>query len=846
MSAKSRSTPELAGLALEFDRLLDMDPPVRTAHLSRIAAADPDLATALQRLWQHHEASDHALEQAAAATLSAILLPESKPASIGSYRLGEELGRGGMGIVYAAEDLDRPGHPLALKLLQRAPQDAAARERFQREVDSLRRCVHPGICRWLDSGLTQNGVPFVVMERVEGVSIRTWCDARQLDIPARLRLLIEAAQAIAHAHANLILHRDLKPENVMIDRHGKVKLLDFGIARWLDESSHATATQDRRLTPAYAAPEQHLGGPMTVAVDIYGFGALMYELLSGALPVDVEGCSAAEAERRVRDSVPPSLRARAAQAGPALAHARGYASTAELLRRLDRDLEAIVQGCLRKEPGERYASMAALIDDLQAYLAQRPVRARGGATTYRVWRFLQRHRLVVSLGAALLALLVGFAVNTALQARALAAERDRAQAALRVLRDAFLAADPGQTAGATVTARDILRAATPRLDSEFAAHPLLHAELNQMLAEVHLAIGQPGEARIRIDRAIDAVRPMPEAAAMLPDLERLQVETRLDGSDLAAAGILLDQHAERVRLDPAWALLRGRWHNQMLQPEQAIAVLQPMLAQTAAADAHDRRATGLRWQLADAWRLSGRYDEALRILDQCIAWQARSLPAEHPSLALTRLRRIDLLLRLERTNEALTQAQSLDLEIRAWYGEDNTLAARASNSLALALKHAGQVEASIAEQRRSLQLWLRSTGPSHINTLRVRINLAQALREQDPQSSTAGAMLDEALRDALAGLGAKHDTTMAIRLFLAQSLLDRAEHQAALKLLEEPEGRLIAQQGNRSNARRYASLLSTARCAAGQECTVSREVWPTPATDSASTSTAQRAPSQGP
>ncbi len=832
----SPSIPALASLAVEFDRLLDMDAPARKAHLEQLAATHPELATQLHRLWHQHEVSDNALEQAAATALTAILVPDTKPAQIGAYRLSAEIGRGGMGIVFAAEAVDQPGHPLALKLMQRAPQDAAARDRFQREVDSLRRCVHPGICRWLDSGLTPEGVPFVVMERIEGASIRSWCDTQQLDVPARIRLLIEAAQAIAHAHANLILHRDLKPENVMIDRHGKVKLLDFGIARWLDESSLATATQDRRLTPAYAAPEQHLGGPMTVAVDVYGFGALMYELLSGSLPIDVEGCSAAEAERRVRDSIPPPMRARAAQAGPELARARSYAGKAELIRRLDRDLEAIVQGCLRKEPGERYASMAALIDDLNAYLEQRPVRARGGATTYRVWRFLQRHRLVVSLGAALAALLIGFAVTAVLHAAALAAERDRAQAALQVLRDAFLAADPGQTAGATVTARDILRAATPRLDSEFAAHPVLQAELNQMLAEVHLAIGQPGEALARVDRAMAAVRQDPDAAGMLPELERLQVETRLEAGDLAAAGRLLDLHANRVRQDPAWALLRGRWYNQMLQPKQAIAVLQPMLELTATNDARDRRATGLRWQLADAWRLSGRYEEALRILDRCIEWQSASLPADHPALALTRLRRIDVLVRLRRADEALQMARTLDQNIRAWYGEDNTLAARAANSLALTLKHAGRIEESIREQERSLRLWLDSTGPSHINTLRVRINLAQALREQDPQSVSAGTMLSEALRDALAGPGAQHDTTMAIRLFLAQSLLDRGEHRAALALLEEADGRLIAQEGNRTNAGRYAALLADASCASRQDCTFRREDWPTAAPDSASTS----------
>jgi len=443
---------------------------------------------------------------------------------------------------------------------------------------------------------------------------------------------------------------------------------------------------------------------------------------------------------------------------------------------------------------------------------------------------------VVSLGAALAALLIGFAVTAVLHAAALAAERDRAQAALQVLRDAFLAADPGQTAGATVTARDILRAATPRLDSEFAAHPVLQAELNQMLAEVHLAIGQPGEALARVDRAMAAVRQDPDAAGMLPELERLQVETRLEAGDLAAAGRLLDLHANRVRQDPAWALLRGRWYNQMLQPKQAIAVLQPMLELTATNDARDRRATGLRWQLADAWRLSGRYEEALRILDRCIEWQSASLPADHPALALTRLRRIDVLVRLRRADEALQMARTLDQNIRAWYGEDNTLAARAANSLALTLKHAGRIEESIREQERSLRLWLDSTGPSHINTLRVRINLAQALREQDPQSVSAGTMLSEALRDALAGPGAQHDTTMAIRLFLAQSLLDRGEHRAALALLEEADGRLIAQEGNRTNAGRYAALLADASCASRQDCTFRREDWPTAAPDSASTS----------
>lgn len=313
--------------------------------------------------------------------------------TVGAYRLVDVLGQGGMGVVYLAARADGVHEgEAAVKLLRRGfqPEDLA---RFRAEQRILARLEHPGIARLLDAGVTDDGQPYLIMEYVAGSPITEHCDAGRLEVDARLGYFAEICDTLRYAHRNLVVHRDLKPSNIMVDREGRVKLLDFGIAKLLDEDAYPgaplTRTGLRVLTPEYASPEQLRGEPVTTSSDVYGLGLLLYELLAGRRPFRLDGLSAAEVERVVcgTDPVRPS---QAIDAAAALA--RG-ATPEKLRRKLTGDLDVIVLTALRKKPERRFASVRELAEDLRRHRNGQTVTARPATVRYRLSRFARRHRM---------------------------------------------------------------------------------------------------------------------------------------------------------------------------------------------------------------------------------------------------------------------------------------------------------------------------------------------------------------------------------------------------------------------------------------------------------------------
>jgi serine/threonine-protein kinase len=370
--------------------------------------------------------------------------------AFGAYTLERPLGHGGSGSVWLARRSDGryAGH-VAIKLLNAALVGRAAEGRFRREGTILARLAHPNITRLLDAGISPSAQPFLVVEVVDGAPIDAWCDAHRLSIDARLRLFLDVLGAVAHAHANLIVHRDLKPSNVLVARDGTPKLLDFGIAKLIeDEAESGAATQltreaGRAMTPHYAAPEQLTGAPITTATDVYALGVLLYLLLCGHHPVGDDSQSTVSLVRAVVEATPPRLADAVAHAADGGAIAAARATTRErLVRALRGDLETIVAKSMRKAPGDRYASVAALAADIRHYLAHKPVTARPDSIAYRGARFLRRNRVGVALSALALAAIVAGLVGTAVQAtRASAAaavadaQRRRADVAARAATD---------------------------------------------------------------------------------------------------------------------------------------------------------------------------------------------------------------------------------------------------------------------------------------------------------------------------------------------------------------------------------------------------------------------------
>lgn len=337
---------------------------------------------------------------------------------IGPYSLVHKLGQGGMGQVWLAERSDgRFERQAAVKFLNVALMGQVGEDRFKREGAILGRFSHPNIAELLDAGVSSSGQPYIVLEYVEGKPIDRYCDQGALDVKARISLFLDVLGAVAHAHANLIVHRDIKPSNVLVNKDGHVKLLDFGIAKLLEEDGEENAATlltregESPLTPEYAAPEQVTGAPVTTATDVYALGVLLYQLLCGQHPAGKGLRTPASLLKAIVDTEPPRLSdvvtPTKVNAKENAANAAQRSTTPEKLGRLlHGDLETIVAKALKKIPQERYGSVTALADDLRRYLKHEPISARPDSITYRTSKFLRRHRVPATAAALVIAGLI--------------------------------------------------------------------------------------------------------------------------------------------------------------------------------------------------------------------------------------------------------------------------------------------------------------------------------------------------------------------------------------------------------------------------------------------------------
>jgi len=435
---------------------------------------------------------------------------------VGPWRLESRLGVGGMGTVYRAVRADGLyERTVAVKLLRLGADAETLGQRLRGERQILARLEHPRIARLYDGGVTDDGLPFLVLELVDGEELTAYVERHEPSVDERLRLFLDVCDAVAYAHRNLVVHRDLKPSNILVTDDGEVKLLDFGIAKLTegDEDDVRTRTASRLMTPAYAAPEQLTGAPITTATDVYSLGVVLYELLVGQRPYDLDGKTASEMERIVCETEPakPSTAVHAAATDAPGKPSAAEATPERRARRLRGDLDTIVLKALAKEPERRYPGAEALAADLRSHLDGLPVTARPATTGYRVRKFVQRHRAgVVAASLVALALVVG--LGAALwQGRVAAMERDRTAAALMqaegtlsFLEDTILMGDPQQgDPNAPLSA--VLDSAAARVDAE--ADPAVAGAIHTSLANVYLGRGLPERAEHHARRALAVVDP---------------------------------------------------------------------------------------------------------------------------------------------------------------------------------------------------------------------------------------------------------------------------------------------------------------------------------------------------
>ena len=688
------------------------------------------------------------------------LLPDASPRPVegrrvGPYTLVRELGRGGMGTVYLARRED-VGRDVALKVVRGDLADPLARRRFLFERRVLARLSHPGIARLYDAGISEDGTPYFAMEYVEGESITAYCDARRLGLEERLRLFERVARTVQYAHSHFVVHRDLKPSNILVTEEGadgtSVRLLDFGIAKVLDDAEldgeDLTATGRQLLTPGYAAPEQHNGGPITAATDVYGLGAVLFELLTGHRPGS--------------DPSRPSTAVTATQ-GTATETASARGTTADrLARRLRGDLDVICETALQPEPERRYATAEALVEDIHRHLEGLPLVARRSTAGYRLRAFVRRHQRGVV--ASVLAGIVLIAL-TGLYTVRLQAERDRAQTEARkaervsaFLTDLFGTSDPyEEVQGDTLRARDLLARGAARIEGELADEPEVQASMFDAIADVYVRLGLLDEAEPLYSRALDIrTETLGEDHLDVAETLRGLAWLHLMRGDFAAADSLGDLALGIIGPDAKTVDAARLFY--------VLGTSRFRQGEFPAADSLHQLANGLFRELEGPDD-----DETVSNLGQ-LAHVAEALGND--SLAVERARAV------------------LDSRRRA-YGEEHPYVAEALNDVAFTYRKQGRYDEAEPLYRESIALKRRLLGNDH-PALASSLNNLGVLFGVSGRYDEVGPLFEEALAIRRARYGNVHPTVASTLSSLSR--LASAEGNAELALERQDEALGILRQ----------------------------------------------------
>ena len=497
---------ELVGAALE------KEVSERPAFLDDACAQDQVLRAEVESLVAAYEESDQLPENPWTGQLASA----EQVDIIGPYKLLRKLGEGGMGQVWLAEQTAPVKRQVALKLIKWGMFDRSALQRFQSERQSIAIMDHPSIAKVFEAGATPDGQPYFVMEYVPGIPITDWCDQMKLKIPERLELFIKVCDGVQHAHQKAIIHRDLKPANILvIEVDGKPvpRIIDFGLAKGTTPEvlgqAQFTIAGSFLGTPGYMSPEQADANVQDVdtRTDVYSLGAVLYVLLSGSLPFQTEqrrNQPFHEVMRQLREEDPPRPSAKAATQRDSMkntAQARGI-EPQQLVSLLRGDLDWITVKALERDRTRRYATPSELAADIRRYLRHEPVQARPASVSYRLQKYVRRHRIGVAVVSLLVAVLVAFAVVQSVQLRRITRERDRADRIAQFMTGVFKVSDPNEKVGNTVTAREVLNKASKDIDTGLLKDPELQARMMHVMGRAYKNLGLQSQAQSLFERSI--------------------------------------------------------------------------------------------------------------------------------------------------------------------------------------------------------------------------------------------------------------------------------------------------------------------------------------------------------
>lgn len=776
-----------------FHDVVERPPSEWRAALAAACAGDAALAEQVLAMLEEDARGASLLDRGVADAAGRVLgeraatLPSER---FGAYRIRSVLGEGGMGVVYLAEREDL-GSVAAIKILRDGWLSSARRERFASEQRTLAQLNHPSIARLYDAGVRRDGTPWFVMEYVDGLPLTTHCARRGSSMRERLALFRAVCEAVQHAHRHAVIHRDLKPSNVLVTRDGAPKLLDFGIAKQLDDGdvpADRTRTGLRLMTPAYAAPEQLRGGRVGIHTDIYSLGVVLYELMAGQLPFDLTNASPGETEAIIAERAPekPSVVARRMEP----AHARSVSRAAW------GDLDVLCLTAMHKDPQRRYATVDALIRDVEHYLMGEPLGARPDGARYRLRKFARRHWRPVSAAAAALAMIIAltvyYTIRLATARNAAMAEAARTQRIQRFMLGLFQG-DERESGPA-----DSLRVVTlvdrgVREARSLDAEPTVQAELYQTLGGISQQLGNLSRADSLLGASLDERRRVlgadhPDVAASLVSLGLLRVDqAKLDDAErLIRDGLAMSRrlrpagHPEVAHATEAF----GRVLQERGAYDSAIAVLGEAVTMRTAPRADDAELAASLGALADAHFYAGHYD-ASDSLNRRVLAMRRALHGErHPLVA-------DVLLNLGATqfqrghyaDAEQYDRRALDI-IRSWYGVDHPETAHAITMLARALIFENRQAEASALLAQALTIQERVYGPVH-PLVASALNEIGTLALQDERLDEAAAYFTRMADITRSVYGAKHQVLATALSNLASVYVARKDYARAEPLYRQ-------------------------------------------------------------
>lgn len=765
-----------------FHAVLECAPENRTAELLRRTGDNPALRRDVERLLEHASDTGDLLEHPE--ELRFALLEASREGErIGPYRLGTLLGEGGTGEVYAAERCDGQfAQRVAIKLLKPGFDDSAFLQRFLQERQILARLAHPGIARLLDGGVSSDGQPYIVLELVDGAPIDAYCRGRP---PGEIiGLLMAVCRAVDAAHRNLVVHRDLKPRNILVTADGTPKILDFGIARPM-QNTGTTATVGRMLTPRYASPEQVRGEPVTTATDTYSLGVIAYELLTGRSPYGERGERAHELPRAILESEPPPP--------------SRVVTDRRLARRLRGDLDTIVLKALHKDPDRRYAAPSELADDLDRYRRSEPVRARRDTLRYRLGRLAARHPWRLGAAASFVVLLAAAVVVTgtlSIQLRSALEgerrERRAAEAVAEFMVDAFQSVDPAGAAGAAgaeVPAQELLDAGVVRIRGNTRMPPELRVGLLTVMGRAYAGLQ-------RVPQAIELLEDARGLAAKLDDPRRLaRIEGLLAGailnSDEPGEALPLVERALQRLADAGGAsgelaLQLSTVQARAMTRAGRLAEARDELAQTAGRARREGRQAiegSALVALGDLQRRSGDLEEAKRSLERAVTLRRLTHGNGHPYTATAVETLADVLSDAGSYREAETLYVEALESVPETADSFDPWRADILNDLAVARQRYGNLAGAETAYREALALKTRLHGAEHPALSSTMLNLGWLLHDTG-RYGEALALYRRALALDETVYGERHTSLLPKLNNLGLLHLDRGELDRAGPLLE--------------------------------------------------------------